>query len=77
MNIGSAKSQFTSSLFKEQFGGIFFLNLANDIGGTVGRTVVDNKYMKIFLQGKYCFQNAGYILFLIISWYNNYLFQLS
>ena len=77
MNIGRAQTQFALSFFQEKCARIFFLESAYDIRSAVGGTVVDDQDVEILIQGKNSFQNGGYILLLIIGWYDGYLFQLN
>src|ERR1041384_7538307 len=71
MDIRGSQSLLSSSLLYEKLSGKFCLEIFNNLGGAIGRSVVNNDYVKIFLQIEDGMQNSGNIFSFIKSRYDN------
>ncbi len=65
--VGSAESLFSGALHQMYAAGTFLLFLSHDIGGAVGRAVVDHEHIKRVRQIHHRVDYSGDILFLIIG----------
>src|SRR5690606_42059003 len=70
MDIGRAQSQFPLAFFDMQLARIVFLQALYDLGGSVGRAVVDDQNIEKIRQGEYLADDLFNIFLLIISRYN-------
>ena len=66
VKIGSAQAKFAFALLDEKAVWKFLHKAFDNIGRTVGRVVLDNKHIKLFLERKNLADNILYILFLVV-----------
>src|SRR5947207_12096921 len=71
VDIGRSQALLSSSLVYEQLSWKSWLEVLHHLRSAIGRTVINNDYVKVFLQIENCMQNGGNILSLIIRWYDN------
>ena len=77
MDIRRAKPQFPLPLFQEKLPRILQLQLPDDTGRAIGRTVIDYQDMIPLSQLKNGFQDIGNILPFVIRRYDDDLFQMA
>ena len=70
-NVGSTQTQLTLALYHKEAVGELGLHMANDVGCAVGRVVLDDEDVEIFLEGEHRTDNVLDVLLFIIGWYND------
>jgi len=76
MDIGGSKTQFTLPFFEEELARNPRLVIPDNIRCTIRRAIIDDKDMESLSQLKYGIEDIYNVLPLVISRYDNYLFQL-